>query len=44
MGVPTIIGGDGIEKVIELELTAEEKAALEVSAESVRNVMKVLDV
>jgi len=44
MGVPTIIGGDGIEKIIELDLTPEEKAALEVSAESVRNVMKVLDV
>ncbi len=42
LGVPTILGGNGIEKVIELELTAEEKAALEKSAESVRNVMSVL--
>ncbi|MBS4173790.1 malate dehydrogenase [Bacillus sp. FJAT-49736] len=42
LGVPTILGADGIEKVIELELTAEEKAALDKSAESVRNVMKVL--
>ncbi|SFE23091.1 malate dehydrogenase (NAD) [Paenibacillus catalpae] len=42
MGVPTIIGGDGIEKVIELELTAEEKAALDKSAESVQNVIKVV--
>ncbi|ACT03092.1 malate dehydrogenase [Paenibacillus sp. JDR-2] len=42
MGVPTIIGGDGIEKVIELELTSEEKAALDKSAESVQNVIKVV--
>jgi malate dehydrogenase len=42
LGVPTILGGNGIEKVIELDLTAEEKAALDKSAESVRNVMNVL--
>ncbi|KQL53320.1 malate dehydrogenase [Heyndrickxia shackletonii] len=42
LGVPTILGGNGIEKVIELELTADEKAALDKSAESVRNVMNVL--
>lgn len=28
IGVPTILGGNGIEKVIELELTDEEKAML----------------
>jgi malate dehydrogenase len=43
MGVPTILGGDGIEKVFELELTAEEKAALDKSADSVRNVIKVVE-
>lgn len=42
MGVPVILGGDGIEKVFELELTSEEKAALDKSAESVRNVIKVI--
>ncbi|MGA9225105.1 MAG: malate dehydrogenase [Mesobacillus sp.] len=42
LGVPTILGAGGIEKVIELELTAEEKAALDKSAEAVRNVMSVL--
>jgi malate dehydrogenase len=42
LGVPTILGADGIEKVIELELTAEEKAALDKSADAVRNVMAVL--
>jgi malate dehydrogenase len=42
LGVPTLLGGKGLEKVIELDLTPEEKAALDKSAESVRNVMKVL--
>jgi malate dehydrogenase len=43
LGVPTILGGNGLEKVIELDLTEEEKAALAKSVESVRNVMKVLE-
>jgi malate dehydrogenase len=42
LGVPTILGANGIEKIIELDLTAEEKAALDKSVESVRNVMQVL--
>ncbi|WP_163101256.1 malate dehydrogenase [Peribacillus alkalitolerans] len=42
LGVPTILGANGIEKVIELELTETEKAELAKSAESVRNVMSVL--
>lgn len=42
LGVPTILGANGIEKVIELELTADEKAALDKSVESVRGVMEVL--
>ncbi|MFJ7727195.1 malate dehydrogenase [Neobacillus sp. NPDC097160] len=42
LGVPTILGANGIEKIIELELTADEKAALDKSVESVRNVMQVL--
>jgi malate dehydrogenase len=42
LGVPTIIGGNGLEEIIELELLDEEKQALNKSAESVRNVMKVL--
>ena len=42
LGVPTILGANGIEKVIELELTEEEKAALDKSAQSVRGVMAVL--
>ncbi|WP_311082337.1 malate dehydrogenase [Paenibacillus polymyxa] len=44
LGVPTLLGGNGIEKVFELELTAEEKAALDQSAESVRSVIKIVTV
>jgi malate dehydrogenase len=43
LGVPVVLGGNGIEKIIELDLLAEEKAALDKSAESVKNVMKVLN-
>ncbi|WP_010195662.1 malate dehydrogenase [Bacillus sp. m3-13] len=42
LGVPTILGAGGIEKIIELELTEEEKAALSKSVESVKSVMNVL--
>lgn len=42
LGVPTILGGDGIEKVIELELTDAEKAALDKSAKSVENVLAIV--
>ncbi|WP_214481599.1 malate dehydrogenase [Bacillus sp. SM2101] len=42
LGVPTILGANGIEKVIELELIEEEKSALSKSAEAVKSVMKVL--
>ena len=42
LGVPTILGGNGLEKVIELDLTEEEKQALEKSAQSVKNLMAVL--
>jgi malate dehydrogenase len=41
MGVPVILGGGGIERVLELELTPEEKAALDKSAESVRSVIRI---
>lgn len=42
LGVPTIVGGNGIEQIIELELTDYERAQLNKSVESVKNVMKVL--
>ncbi|ASS74520.1 malate dehydrogenase [Tumebacillus algifaecis] len=43
MGVPTLLGKGGIEKVFELELTADEKTALDKSADSVRKVIEVVE-
>lgn len=43
MGVPTLLGGNGIERIYELELTADEKAALDKSAQSVSNVIAVVN-
>jgi malate dehydrogenase len=42
LGVPCKIGRQGLEKIIEVELTADERAALERSAEAVREPMRVL--
>lgn len=42
LGVPTVIGGDGIEKVLEVDLTDEEKMELDKSVESVKKVMEIL--
>jgi malate dehydrogenase len=43
LGVPVVLGKNGIEKVIELDLNDEEKAMLEVSRGHVKEVMGVLD-
>jgi malate dehydrogenase len=43
LGVPVILGKNGIEKIIELDLTADERALLEESATAVKSVMSVLD-
>jgi malate dehydrogenase len=40
MGVPVIIGGKGIEKVVKIELTAEEKTMLDKSADAVRELIE----
>ncbi len=42
IGVPVILGKNGIERVIELELTDEERAQLMVSADAVRQGMEEL--
>jgi malate dehydrogenase len=42
LGVPCKLGRNGLEKVIEVELTADEKAALEKSAEAVREPMRAV--
>ncbi|MBP6090853.1 MAG: malate dehydrogenase [Bacteroidota bacterium] len=43
LGVPVVLGKNGIERIIELDLNAEEKALLEESAVAVKGVMDVLD-
>ena len=43
LGVPVVLGKNGIEKIIELDLNEAEKADLMESAEAVRGVMSVLD-
>jgi malate dehydrogenase len=42
MGVPVKLGAEGIEEIIELDLSDDERAALEASAEAVREVVGVL--
>ncbi len=43
LGVPVKLGKDGIEEIIEIELDKEEKKLFSDSANSVREVIKVLD-
>lgn len=42
VGVPAVLGKDGVEKVIEMDLNDDEKAMLEKSASAVRSVVGVL--
>ncbi|MFM7195731.1 MAG: malate dehydrogenase [Bacteroidota bacterium] len=43
LGVPAILGKNGIEKIIELDLNDAEKSLLDTSRQHVREVMEVLD-
>ena len=43
LGVPVVLGKNGIERVIELDLNKDEKALLESSRKAVREVMDVLE-
>jgi malate dehydrogenase len=40
IGLPAIIGGGGVERIVTIELTAEEKAALDKSAAAVRELLE----
>ncbi|SFM99936.1 malate dehydrogenase (NAD) [Thermodesulforhabdus norvegica] len=42
VGVPVLLGGNGVEKVIEIKLTPEEKAAFQKSVEAVKSLVKKL--
>jgi malate dehydrogenase len=44
LGVPCRLGEGGLQEILEVELTADERAALEKSAEAVRDPMKVISV
>ncbi|PZN07553.1 MULTISPECIES: malate dehydrogenase [Thermaerobacter] len=43
MGVPVVLGGQGIERILEIELTDEERAAFARSAADVRETLAKLD-
>jgi len=42
-GVPVVIGGDGVEKVIEIDLTPAEKTAFDSSVSHVRELVEAMD-
>jgi len=42
LGVPVIIGSGGVEKIIEIELTSDEKKLLANSAEAVKSIVAIL--
>jgi malate dehydrogenase len=42
LGVPCKLGRNGLEKVIEVELTSDERVALEKSADAVREPMQLV--
>ena len=44
IGVPVILGKNGIEKIVELDINATEKAHMTESAKGVRNTNDLLDV
>ncbi len=43
VGVPCVLGAGGVERILEIELTAEERAALHRSAEAVRELWQALE-
>ncbi|WP_274309880.1 hypothetical protein [Solibacillus daqui] len=43
LGVPAILGGNGIENIVELDLLIEEKEALQVSASVVKELIDICD-
>lgn len=43
LGVPVLLGKNGVERIVEVDLLPEEKAALDASAEHVREGMKTLE-
>ena len=44
LGVPVKLGARGVEQIVEIELTPEEKTALQKSADAVRELFGILKV
>ncbi len=42
VGVPVVLGSGGVERVVQLELTVEEKAAFQKSVDAVKELVKVM--
>jgi len=42
VGLPTVLGKGGVNKIVELKLTADEQAALKKSADSIRENIDVM--
>src|SRR5687768_8725218 len=43
IGVPVVIGAKGVEKIVEIELNAEERKMFDSSVDAVRNLMQAVD-
>jgi malate dehydrogenase len=43
MGVPTVIGSKGVEKILEVNLSAAEKGMLKTSVNSVKGLVQAVD-
>ena len=43
VGVPVILGGNGVERIVELDLTAEEQTAFTASVEAVRTLIQATE-
>jgi malate dehydrogenase len=43
IGLPTIIGKSGVNKIVELKLSTQEQSMLEKSADSIRSNIKVMN-
>jgi malate dehydrogenase len=44
VGVPALLGAGGVERVVEIKMTTDEKAAFDKSVQAVRDLVKVLNV
>ena len=43
MGVPIIVGKGGVEKIVEINLTDDEKKMLETSANAVKGIVEIVE-